>query len=235
MHKKIEWLFLALSAAMVWLVNPPSIFDALLSLIGIPPSSYAGAMMEGLAVGVFLLVLQNAALFVFDQLILPLTSNYKGGTWIYSLLPKPNIEFVDARPTVGRFRIRIRQGRYVVEDGYAYWVTPQGLKGRGRWSSKIVCIADGRIDIIYRLDSEFRFQGEKATHYEGHIKLEQCSERRVVGRPHRGHFNDLEDRAHVRGPIYAERVSRFSSRVEALRETIESRATALLYKLETDG
>lgn len=234
MDKRIEGFFLILSASLVWLANPPALIGGILKLIGIDRNSASGMMTEGLAIGVFLLFFQRAAILIFDRLVLPFYPSYVGGTWVYALLPKPNVEFSDDRPTVGRFRIRLRAGRYVVEDGYAYWVKSDELIGRGQWSSSIMCASESRIDMIYQLDAEFRFEGEKATHYEGHIKLRPCKERKVIGRPYRGHFNDLEERAHVRGPIYAERVNRFQWRIERLRSHLEQNKTKLLGKLNTD-
>jgi hypothetical protein len=196
--------------------NPPRLFLSALTALGLQPESYAGGFLEGVAIGLFLLVVQGIALWVFERFMMPFLPNYKGGTWVYSLLPGPNKEMRAPRPTVGRFRIKFESGRYVVEDGYAYWVEGNDLEGRGRWSSNIVSISKNRIDIIYQLSGEFKFD-ERTKHYEGHIRLEKVSEAKVIGKPHRGHFNDLEERAHVKGPIYAERVNRFQSGAKNLQ------------------
>lgn len=234
MHRKLDWLFLLLSAGVVWMSNPPRLFSSALTALNLRSDGYVGGFLEGVTIGLFLVVAQGIALWVFERFLMPLSTNYKGGTWVYSLLPEPNEEFSEPRPSVGRFRIKFESGRYVVEDGYAYWVVGNQLQGRARWSSSIVSISRNRIDIIYQLSGEFTFD-ERTKHYEGHIRLEKVYEAKVIGKPHRGHFNDLEERAHFKGPIYAERVSRFQSGAEDLRRQLLLKNEELIDKLKSDS
>lgn len=231
MHKKLEWFFLVLSAGVIWMSNPPDLFGAALSVIGLRPGTYTGGFAEGLVIGVALVAAQAVLLQVYERLLLPFSPHYKGGIWMYSFRPK---RAADRQPTVGLFRIRMKSGRLVVEDGVAYWASTDGLKGRGRWTSRNLSILDDRIDIIYQLEPEFEFRVERSARYEGHIRLERREERKIMGKPHRGYLTDLEERSHVRGPIYAERIRRFQWGMAGLAERLESNRGALLYKLETN-
>lgn len=232
MQRILSGFLLILSAAFVWMSNPPQAFDSVLVVLGIDPESPWGNFLEGLAIGLFVVILQLLANFMYENLLMPLLPSHKGGVWIYSLFPLPNEEFQDKRLTVGVFEMKQTLDNIEISCGLAFMATGAQLESRGEWTSDTVSISRKRIDLIYDLSTHHSYQNEKDKEYRGHIRLNKLATAGIIGKPYSGFFNDLKDRSHIKGPIYAERVSPFRWRFEHYKKQLEARKSELLARLE---
>ena len=228
----IQRFFLLLSAGLIWLANPPAAVSRIIEALGFDPAAGAGAFIHGIVIALGLLVLERAIALVQENLISPLATSYKGGVWIYSLLPRPNEEFSDERPTIGIFNIRRSRGGYRVSNGRAFQIRDGKLKKRGEWTADCLGVGEQGIDIIYHMVTDFRYGEEQEEEYDGHIRLADCDRKGLCGRAYRGRFNDLSRRSHVMGPVYAEHVSRFPVRRVKYDRYIERKFNELYAQLE---
>ncbi|HET9639029.1 MAG TPA: hypothetical protein VFP12_07470 [Allosphingosinicella sp.] len=232
MHRTVGGFMLVLGAALAWATNPPGLLNALLALGGISPSGALGRLLEGVVIGLFILILQAVLVFLFDVFVLPVFPGQKTGVWVYSLMPEvPNPEFTDERPTVGVFELTQKGSSPRVECGLAFLAGGATLSSRGTWRSDTVAAGRARIDLIYDLDTHTQYKKEQQKEYRGHIRLERLKTKGIIGTPYLGHFNDLKDRSHIKGPIYAEHVSAFTWRFNHYKELLESKKIALLERL----
>jgi hypothetical protein len=223
---------LVLGAALAWLANPPSIFIKLAAFGGVSPTGALGRLLEGVFVGLFILALQAVLVLLFDAIILPALPGQKTGVWVYSLLPNvPNPEFSDERPTVGVFELTQKAGSPRVECGLAFLAGGATLASRGTWRSDTVAVGRSRVDLIYDLDTHTQYQREEQKDYRGHIRLERLKTKGIIGTPYLGYFNDLKDRSHIKGPIYAEHVSILTWRFDHYKRLLETKKLELLERL----
>lgn len=228
----IQRFVLVLSVALIWLSNPPAWIDSTIASFGLDPRGSWAALLSGAAIAIVLLALERLLELFSEAVILPLRGDYKGGVWLYALLPKPNAEFTEERPTVGIFTLRRKDGQYRVTNGRGYQIKAGKLIARGDWVAKCVGANKDHLDLIYELTTHFRYKDEKDSRYKGHIHLLNRDARGLFGPAYAGEFNDLDTRSHVLGPIYAEHASRRPSQRVKCESTLTSRFQDLYDQLE---
>lgn len=228
--RALGWTFSVFSVVVMWQLRLESQLTKAAVSLGAKEGSELNSMIVDFGVPVIL----SALLLVFGWLYgriwwrVLVSGNYVGGWWIYSLLAQTS---QGARDTVGFFHVCHTQDDVRIDEAQAFWPLDTLLL-RGKWRSNAVWLQPDKIRLIYGMKSERVFEG-LPTDYEGYLELERSGRTPLIGRKvWEGCFNDLKHRGVIRGPVYAERLSRLSRHhIDSLKDTLSRNSAALLERV----
>lgn len=223
-------LFFLLSAGLVWIANPPGMATSLATAIFGPSApAWVTAFATGILIAIVLLVMEWAVGRIVVRLVLPWTAGFRGGIWLYTLVPKgPSLPERD-RATVGIFCIRLKDGQYYIAHGQAYIIRDSKLARRGTFHSLAMAAERNELHIVYVLTPDAEYK-QDAPDIEGYMRLRDCETPGLIGSAFQGSFNNLKDRGHVQGRLYAEHVSSFV-KWDKYHKMLKSRYRELLDEL----
>jgi hypothetical protein len=223
-------LFFLLAAGLVWITNPPEAATSLVIAIFGPD---APTWVKGFATGILIAFVLLAMEWLFDRFvvrfILPWTGGFRGGIWLYALVPKGSTAPERHRATVGVFCVKLQDGQYYISHGQAYIIRDSKLVRRGTLHSLTVTAEKKELHIVYVLTAAADYN-QDAPDVEGYMRLRDCETLGLIGREFQGRFNDLKDRGHVHGRVYAEHVSR-SLKWKEYHRVLEARYKEFLERL----
>ena len=203
----IDWVFVLLSATVVWQMDLPAFFGQGIESFGAQPGSPLYHLFVDIFPPMLLVGLAWVSTFVYKNWLWPRIpeSNYRNGWWVYGLTAHGE----DNTPVqvVGHFyidhdpdSIRIPDGKaYIIEDGKI-------ARERGSWSSNTVWVDEQTLKIIFKMKAVNK--SGLPENYEGLIDVDRTVGSEVVGNAaYKGQFYDLDREDMVLGNVYAERIS----------------------------
>lgn len=226
----LGWAFTILSVVIMWQVRLDSSLQSLARGLGAEAGSVIDKAFVDIGVPLVLSVALVTFNWIYGQMCWRLLSsdNYLSGWWIYSLLADTP---EGLKETLGYFKVRHSQDEIGIDQGQAFWPR-ESLVLRGEWKSQTVWTRGKMIKLVYSMKSERAIEG-LPTDYEGYLELGIIKRDPILGkRVWTGSFNDLKHRGLIRGPVYAERLSRLSRHnIESLRDLLVTNKAMLLKRV----
>lgn len=231
-ERLIAWAFAIASVAVAWQLRLPSLIGKIAMGLGVAPYSLLQSAVVDVGTPIALGTIAWGATQLYHSIVWPfVSSDYRGGWWVYSLVAKVRGKLVD---TVGCFYVQHRPMGACVTEGHAFHLVDGQRIYRGDWSADAVWVAKDQVRIVYRMQAVSQVREASPSQYEGYIELRRAREEPLVGSSvWRGYFNDLGDRHSVCGPMYAEKCGRTQMRKaeELVEEALNRRALPLIGKV----
>lgn len=140
--------------------------------------------------------------------------NSLGGWWVYAL--RAHLDDEKTEEVVGIFKLIEAEAGAEIREGEAFFIVEGKLSSRGRWSSDFVKVGKSKVRSLFHMEtSRGPAAGSKSRNpfrYEGILSLERTERSPLVGSAvFRGYFQDIDERATIKGPVYAEKLKRAHS------------------------
>lgn len=186
----------------------PGAARSLAEALGATPGSFLDVVIVDGLLPLLIAALVALAVRVYDNLYWPRWDRtYQGGWWVYALIA--HAEGGEQIPIVGGFFLDHRPDSVSISEGRAYYADGPSLVRRGDWVGDTAWLVNKQLSVLFRMHG-VRIQREPMpSRYEGLFTVRFLRSSPVAGvSGWTGHFQDLEDRSSVGGPVYAEYLGR---------------------------
>lgn len=231
MGSRLNWLFLFIAAALVWQSNPPLILGEGANVIGLDTTTTFYKFLEGAFVPIFFTLAAFTINLFYNYVIFRMHRNFLGGYWVYSLIAIDNEVRVNV---VGVFKVDHTPNNCSARGGLAFIRDNDDLKQRGDWNSKWIYYDGRRLEFNFTMRTFPMYQGEGSKIYSGRIAADRMDLGGIFnGKPFRGEFQDFEDRSHIHGPVYLEKLNTDDSNVKRALSILETNGKLLVRRALT--